>query len=238
MTSKGLNYLLLSLLLGSHPAISGTTGSLIETSDCSNARDNFYFGAGIGGTLNHHNYSLVNTDTGLVLNLKPRHNRLIGNVFAGYGYTTNNNLYLGGELGTNFPRRTTRFTRPGVSLTSQTFTDYLSIQDQVSWDVLLGYRLRPYFLAYARLGMAYSSIHFHQDAVINAPRFDSSSNQLGGRLGGGINVNLTSNFSMGVDYTYMDYQILPVLYPGYTIDSNSKSNTQYVAFSVIYTLPC
>ena len=232
MTSKIFKITGLVFLLNSGSAFSGT----METQSASyhNAKENFYFGVGLGSAFDTHYFSILNTNSGASVQINSSHSHALVNLLAGYGFTAYNRFYLGGELGTNFPRRTTNFNRQGVSPTSPIVTNYLSLQDYVTGDVLPGFRFNN-FLIYGRLGLAYSHLGFYQDATMTTPIFEDSSNQLSERLGLGINYAVTPSFSLSVDYTYMDYQAWDIFFPRVPVVSKSKPCTNYVGLSLIYS---
>lgn len=199
------------------------------------SREGLYFGAGVGDSFNRFNFRVFNTVTGFEEIFYPRRDRVMATVFGGYASTAKNGFYLAGEVGTDFPKRKARVIRQGVQLTSTEFVDHLSVQDYVTADILPGYRINQRFLAYGRIGAAYSHLKFTQDATFTAPRFLNSYTIPSTRLGAGVNVGVTPQISVGVDYIYMGYQPLNALFSnGFTILFNSLVRTNYVGVSAMY----
>ncbi len=200
-------------------------------------KNGIYLGAGGGESFNNYVFSTTNTVTNTIANTKPSNNTFLGNIFAGYGLTTDENLYFGGELGTNFPQREASTTHPGVTLTGQTFTNHVFVQDYLTGDLLPGYRMDSKLLLYARLGLSYAHLQLTQDAnsAAGTPSFSSNANKIGGRVGVGASYPLTKNLGVGADYFYAAYPAFSTNWPAYNIHFEQKPHTNYFGASLIYT---
>lgn len=200
-------------------------------------RDNFYLGAGAGVAVDYWSLTVTDTSTGTNQITHSTGNNIIGNVFAGYGYTACNHFYLGGELGSNFPKRNTSLTRAGIISTSNSFIDHLFVQDYVTADVLPGYRFNDKLLAYGRVGATYSHLSFLQgsNSTAGSDSFSSSSNKVGGRLGVGANCSLTKHLGAGLDYFYTYYPSVTSDWGQQNLQFKEKPHTSYLGLSVIYS---
>lgn len=230
-----MNYRL-GLVLGmiAMPVFADTMSRPVEP--ISIAKDGLYVGIGAGAAFDEFKFSTFGTTNGILRTVNTNTSSPIGNIFAGYGATFNNNFYVGAELGTDFPSRNSDFPRLNASI-SGTSIDHLTTRDYISWDVLSGIRVNSKFLIYGRLGVAYSKLIFNQDAnpSMSVPAFRNQFNQLSGRLGTGINYQAYKHFSVGVDYIYMDYQVFTGSYPGFKAEFREADSTNYVGFSIMYT---
>jgi outer membrane immunogenic protein len=202
-------------------------------------RNGIYGGAGIGAAFDHYDLTTSNIATGFTVNSNANKTNLIGNAFIGYGYTADNCFYLGGELGTNFPKRSITINgRPGVVITPATFNDTLRIQDYVTGDLLPGYRIDTSWLVYGRVGITYSRLSVNQDANVSAgtPSFSDGTMRVGGRLGAGINYSLSNNLGLGVDYYYTFYQSKSTNWSTFLLNFNQKPYTNFVGLSLFYSI--
>lgn len=224
--------------LSCNMAFCGTMGPVVSSAN-NDIKEGLYLGAGVGGSFSNYKLTASNYLTNLSVSKTSSNSNVVGNVFGGYGYTANNSLYLGGEIGTNFPRRsTTIHGRPGVSNTSTTYTDHLYIQDYVTLDVLPGYRIQPNWLAYARLGISFGQLKLYQPFTVanGVESFEASKNVVGGRFGVGVSYAVSEHFGASIDYYYSDYQKFNSTWPRYTINFNNTSSSNYVGVSVVYTV--
>lgn len=181
MFIKSKKMIIATFFLVSNAGFSGTMDA--EVPDYLDAKEGLYLGAGVGGSFNNYKLTATNLATGVDVNSKVNNRAVIGDVFIGYGYTTVNSFYLGGEVGTNFPRRSATInSRPGVVVTSTTFTDTLQIRDYVTLDLLPGYRVMPYWLLYGRAGIIFGQLKLDQPAnsAAGVPSFTASNNSVGG----------------------------------------------------------
>lgn len=196
----------------------------------------FYLGAGFGESFNHYDFIVKNNLTGVTVNHTPDKNVTLVNVFAGYGVVFPACFYLGTEIGTNFPRRSITTTRPGVSLTSLTFIDYLRIRDYVTGDILPGYQINPCLVAYGRAGVTYSELTINQpdNPVAPGTRFNPSEKQWGGRFGAGIRYSLTNNFGISGDYIFTAYQQLKSDFTIFHATYSLKAHSNFIGLSLYY----
>lgn len=212
--------------------------SLCAVNGFAQERDNLYLGAGTDITFNQFSITANSTVTGFTVSKDPTSTDLIGKIFAGYGYTAKNNLYLGGELGTNFPRRSASTQRPGVSLTAFTFTDHLYVQDYLTGDILPGYRIHPDWLVYTRFGVSYAHLKLNQSAnsAAGTPEFNASDNKFGGRIGLGINYAMTKHLGAALDYYYTSYQDLSATWTAFNTHFKYQPKTNFVGLSINYSI--
>lgn len=144
-------------------------------------------------------------------------------------------FFLAGELGSYFPRRSVKVTRPGVTITPATFQDRISVQDYLTGDLLLGVRPKDCFVIYMRGGATWANLKLHQFANSSAPSFDGSQNRAGGRIGVGINYGVTRHFGLGLDYIFTSYQNMKSTWPEFSILFTEKVKSHYIGLSGIYS---
>lgn len=208
-------------------------GVLLTLNSHASSRDGIYFGAGVGGIQDNYDFTVNNAKTGSFKSIKDNTNGL-GNLFLGYGNTTDAGFYVAGELGTYFPRRSTTINThvPGVA----NFSDQLHAQDYAVLDILPGYRFNEVWLAYGRAGLSYSSLSVDQAATANFPALSNSENKIGGRIGAGINFAWNSNWGFGVDYTHTIYAEMNSRYFAYNTYLSQKLASNYIGISAFYTI--
>ncbi len=148
-------------------------------------------------------------------------------------------LYLGGELGTNFPGRSTSIAdRPGVVIADgNIYRNTLTVQDYITIDALPGYRINGNWLAYARVGAAFADFQFYQDSRSVAPSevLSSSATRFGGRFGVGSTYAFNQYLSLSVDYFYGEYKKYSTFIPKYNIGYESTGIYNYAGMSLTYT---
>lgn len=211
-------------------------GILFASFSEADSKDRLYVGAGTGKIIDNYDHTTRHTVTGFSVNNHPKSNTAIGTIFTGYGHTFANRSYLGVELGTDFPKRSTCFNRPSVTFPDITFRNCLSIENYLSGDVLPGFRIHRNVLVYGRLGMMYS--HFSEvdeNITFSTPRPAMNINQWGTRFGLGINVAITPHFSLGGDYIYTAYPTLNTTLSDFNSQFIQKTDAQYGGISLVYT---
>lgn len=231
-------FMLTVLCLSAHSGFSGTMGPLAIAKDF-DAKNGLYLGAGVAGSFDHYQLKASNVVTGLSTTNTKNSSHVIGNAFIGYGYTAPNLFYLAGEVGTNFPERTTTIPdRHGVTLTPYTFSDKLQTQDYVTLDMVPGFRVKPNWLLYGRAGIAFSKLSLNQapNAAAGTVGFNASQNKVGGRFGAGVTYALTQHFAASVDYYYSVYQTASMNWPIYNIHFKSTPNSNFIGASIAYTI--
>lgn len=213
-------------------------GLILSSSACCMSRDGIYAGIGLGGVSDQFDLTTRNTATGYTITSPTSSaSSFLGSVFVGYGTTLVSGLYLAGELGTDYPRRqTTINNRPGVTLTNYTFSNALRVQDYVTFDGLVGYRVNESWLAYARLGLSYSNLSLYQPAIPITPAFNFSDSAIAGRIGAGINYGFSQNLGFGLDYIYMTYQENNAYAWAYNTSYKQQVSSNYVGISIFYTI--
>ena len=201
-------------------------------------RDYLYLGAGVGPSFNNYSFTVKDIPTGLSITSYPSNISWIGNIFLGYGYTFTNCFYLAGELGTNFPNRTTSVTRSGV-INALQYQDQLGLQDYITLDLLPGYRgFDPSLLVYGRIGASFSRMTISQNASGTDQSFSASyGTTAGGRIGIGATYSLTLNLGLSADYYFAAY---PTLWVNQTLNSGSSQYKQqphvnYLGLSLLYS---
>jgi len=199
-------------------------------------RDGVYAGLGVGACFTHTSNTVQNVKTKFKVNSKGNSTDAIGSAFIGYGYTFNCKLYLAGELGTYFPKRSIEITRPGAAFTNLKFTDRVSVQDWLTGDILLGFRPYCPLLVYLRGGISYSNIKFHIDAnpLAPTPDFNSSKQRAGGRVGLGVNYPIWKGLGIGVDYIYTKYAKFTTSWSRFDVKYKSVLHSNYVGVSLFY----
>ena len=231
------------LLLTASTGFCGTMGALV--SEEHSAKDGFYLGAGVGTSFNNYNFHALNYSTGTTYSgvnntTKNNNTNIIGNVFFGYGYTAPNSFYLGLEAGTNFPGRSTNISnRPGVSIIGNNiYSDTLTTQDNITLDILPGFRPNQNWLIYGRAGLAIAELEWHHDAnpTANVEVFNARASKVGGRFGAGITYTLSHHLSASVDYYYSMYQKFTATVPKYTTSNQSTGTYNFVGASITYTV--
>ncbi len=201
-----------------------------------NTRDGFYVGAGIGMSADEYELTTTNLTSGLSIKNNADDTNAIGDIFAGFGYTTASSFFWGGEIGTYFPSRSiTVKNRPDLTFPNTGVNDTLKIQDYLTLDLLPGYAISQNVLVYGRAGITYSSLSLSQAASGVIPSFNYSENKWGGRFGVGVNFSFNNNFGVGLDYFYTTYQNMNTTAPVNTrFTTNASSN--YLGISILYTI--
>ncbi len=221
----------------SHSVFSGTMGP--EINENFNPKNGLYIGAGVGTFFNDYTLHTVDIPTGFNATTRQNNANVIGNLFLGLGCTAVNSLYLGGEIGTNFPGRSANiYNTPSVSIGGgNIFSNTLNVQDYITIDVLPGYRLTGNWLAYARIGAAFADFHFSQDAnpVANTVVINKRSTQFGGRFGVGSTYAFNKYLSLSADYFYAEYTTYAAFIPEWNIDFKNNGKYNYVGLSLTYT---
>lgn len=202
-----------------------------------NTRDGFYVGAGIGMSADEYELTTTNLTSGLAIKNNANNTNVIGDIFAGFGYTTASSFFWGGEIGTYFPSRSiTVENRPDLTFPSIGVSDTLKIQDYLTLDLLPGYAVSQNVLVYGRAGLAYSSLSLKQPARGVVPNFNTSENKWGGRFGVGANFAFNRNFGVGIDYFYTTYQDLNVLTSPFNTRFTTKASSNFLGISILYTV--
>lgn len=212
---------------------------VLNTQAVTYPKEGVYLGAGIGASFN--DYQLQSTD---VINnnsntLTSDDTSALGNVFLGYGHTFNNVWYLGGEANIYFPNQTVNFNnRPSVNDPAFHFNDQFSVDDNITVDLLPGYRVTPTDLLYARVGMDFRDVTMNQQATINpgTESFSNSANQIGERFGVGLTHALSEHFAASVDYFYTYFPRFGSYWTDETIQFDMTSHSNYVGLSLAYTV--
>jgi outer membrane immunogenic protein len=200
-------------------------------------RESFYVGIGLEDSSNHFDLTTKNSTTSLSVERSKNRNKVQGSVFLGYGYTTPCLLYLAAEVGSYFPHRFTKISRPGVTLAPFTYVDCLSIQDYLTGDLLFGYRPWKFFLLYLRGGVSCAQMQIYQfrNEAANVPVFKAHQIKAGGRIGAGLNFGLTRHVGLGLDYFFTQYQKLEPFWAQYTIQFSEKIHSHLFGISAIYS---
>jgi len=202
-----------------------------------NTRDGFYVGAGLGMSADQFELNTTNLTTGLSINNNADNTNVIGNIFAGFGYTTASSYFWGAEIGTYFPSRpVTINNRPDLTFPSIGVSDTLKIQDYVTLDLLPGYAVSQNILVYGRIGLTYSSLDLSQAATGPIPGFSTDENKWGGRFGIGANFAFNNNFGIGVDYFYTTYQNFNVTTAPFNTRFTPKASSNFLGISILYTI--
>jgi outer membrane immunogenic protein len=215
-------------------SFSGTMGSLIEPN---NPKEHLYAGVGVGGTFNNDHLETKNVVFGNTVSARSNNNQWIGNLFIGYGHTFINSLFLGTEANTYFPHRTENFYSPGVTVIGPIYQDQYAIINYLGLDLLPGYRINPDLLVYLRGGLSFRDASINQpENTPNSPSYFNSGNSVGGRFGAGITYAFNRHIAASVDYYYSYFPTFSSNWPLFDLQYNFKSNSNYVGFSLLYTI--
>lgn len=202
-------------------------------------RHGFHAGIGVGGALNRFQLTAERTTNQYTERKVDVSFSVLVNAFAGYGYTLGNRLFLGAEAGISFPKRSGEVIRQGVVFTGGSYTDHLSVQDVLSGDLLLGYRLKNRSLLYLRGGGSWSRIHIDQDATPSIPNsaFSDNGYKLGARVGLGLFYHLTDRLGISLDHVFTGYQAHTPLWKEFDLQFNQKVSSNYLLLSAIVQFP-
>ena len=185
-------------------------------------RHGFHAGIGVTGALNRFQLTAERT-TNQYMEQKVDHSfSVVGNVFAGYGYTLGQRLFFGAEAGISIPKRTGEVVRQGVVFTGGSYTDHLSVQDVLTGDLLLGYRLINRSLFYLRGGGSWAKIHLDQDPTPSIPNssFSDTGYKLGARIGLGLFYHLTDRLGIRIDHVFSGYPAHTPLWKEFDLQFN------------------
>lgn len=205
-------------------------------------REGIYIGAGCGATFDHFEYKATNLQTSNVVKKSINKSHCLGMAFLGYGHTfdfCNSNFFIGGEIGTSFPKRFVTIHRQGATFTNQTFVNHMSVQEYMNIDLMPGYRLLNKMLFYVRAGTSYAKLKLSQDAnaSANLSALHKKSNKWGLRLGLGLNYEFFDWLGIGIDYIYTGYQKISTVRSSTNTKHAQKTHTQYVGISIIFNFP-
>lgn len=200
-----------------------------------NTRDGFYAGAGLGSTTDELELKTTHFSPDYTFHNTIEHDNIVGNIFAGYGYTTPNSLFVGGELGTNFPKRSlTAIGLPSGLGPYYTVTNTLYVQDYITIDILPGYVVNQNLLLYGRAGLSYGSLSLRQLPRYGLAGVTKSNNALGGRFGLGANYDLNNQWGIALDYDYTLYQKIDMYTYPYATEYSTKTTSNFFGISVLY----
>lgn len=202
-------------------------------------RQGFHAGIGVSGAFNRFQLTAERTTNQYMEQKVGRSFSILGNVFAGYGYTHGQRFYIGAEAGISIPRRMGEVIRQGVVFTGGTYTDHLSVQDLLTGDLLLGYRLINRSLFYLKGGVSQARIRIDQDPTPSIPNssFSDSDYKLGARIGLGLYYHLTDRLGLSIDHIYTVYQQHTPLWEEYNLQFNQKVSSNIIVLSAILKFP-
>jgi opacity protein-like surface antigen len=199
-------------------------------------RHGFHAGIGVTGAVNRFQLTAERTTNQYTEQKVDRSFSVLGNVFAGYGYTIGQRLFFGAEAGISIPKRTGEVIRQGVVFTGGSYTDHLSVRDVLTGDLLLGYRLINRSLFYLRAGGSWARIHIDQDPTPSIPNssFSDSAYKFGARMGIGLYYHLTDRLGISIDHTFTVYQPHTPLWKEYDLQFNHKVSSNFLMLSAIF----
>jgi outer membrane immunogenic protein len=201
-----------------------------------NSRDGFYAGAGIGMSADTYEQTTTNLTTGLWIQNNANNTNVIGDIFAGFGYTTPSAYFIGGEIGTYFPSRSiTIDSRPDLTFPTIGVSNTLKIQDYITLDFLPGYAISQNILVYGRAGVSYSSLTLNQATTRLTPSFSHDENKWGGRVGVGANFAFNNQFGVGLDYIYTTYQDINTYTGPFNTSFKASPSSNFLGVSILYT---
>lgn len=183
------------------------------------------------------NFELVvkNTVSQLTIDTSTTASCLLGNLFFGYGHTTLKGVYIGGEIGTCFPKKKATIHRYGVVYTGDVYTNRMSVRDIITGDMQFGYRTSERVLVAIRAGAVFSQISLSQDVTpsIANSAFSDSAYRFGARVGTRLNYSLSQRLSLGVDYVYSHYGNTEFMWDTFSIEFTKKVKSNYAALSTV-----
>ena len=202
-----------------------------------NTRDGFYLGAGLGVSSDTYDLKASNLTIPYTVVTYANQTHILGNLFVGGGYTLDNNVFLGGELGTRFPNRQVSVSGlSGISSLYPIYSNTLSVSDYITIDALPGFAINPSLLIYGRAGLSYSELTLKQPIVGSRHGFNINENRWGGRIGVGSNVAINNNLGIAIDYYYSFYQSMNIYSPVFNTHFLPKANSQWLGLSVLYSI--
>lgn len=193
-------------------------------------REGFYCGLGFADSIDFYSQKVSG---GTTVKVSKNLDHLVGSLFVGFGHTLCN-FYIGGEVGTYFPKRSITAERQGAVFQNSTFLTTTSVEDYVTGDLLLGFRPNEVLLCYLRGGAAYSRLSFFQftNELESVPSRDRKKTDAAWRAGIGLNYSITPHFGIGLDYIFTSYPTL-----NFTTSSTAKfkikSSSNYIGVSAI-----
>ncbi|HBB52451.1 MAG TPA: hypothetical protein DCZ80_00940 [Legionellales bacterium] len=227
----------LSLLaMSSSLAFAGTMGPVVMVPTM---KEGFYAGAGIGGAMYNDKISGLNPSNSAQVEKSFNNNSALASIFAGVGQTYFDKYYLGAEANSYFPsHRVVWQDRPGVSVTQYTYEDQFQIQNYVNLDLLPGYRIRPEWLVYGRVGISFSNIVLNQEpnTAADVSMYSSNTTATGGRFGGGLAYQITEHVGAGIDYYYAYNPTSNHSFNDKNTVVSINSHLNYIGYSLFYTV--
>lgn len=217
-------------------------GNVVNAQQSSGAdrfiRNGFHAGIRMVGAFNRFQLSAERTTNQYMEQKVDRSFSVLGNVFAGYGRTHGQRFFFGAEAGISIPKRTGEVIRQGVVFTGGSYTDHLSVQEVLTGDLLLGYRLINRSLFYLRAGGSWARIHIDQDPTPSIPNssFSDSAYKLGARMGIGLYYHLTDRLGISIDHTFTVYKPHTPLWKEYDLQFNHKVSSNFLMLSAIVQL--
>ena len=202
-------------------------------------KEGIYVGLGGGAAFDYGKLTAVNVVNGFTEHRTLSTTHAVGNFLIGYGHTFKECFFVSLEGGTYFPSRSHAVERPGVLITTSTFTNKLKIQDYVTVDILPGFRLTKELLLFFRGGFTVAGISLTQDknAAAGVPAFKESVTECGARVGVGANYGFFCNWSVGVDYFHTFYPKITAVLTGFSSTVSTKPNSDFIGISLQYNFP-
>jgi outer membrane immunogenic protein len=169
---------------------------LVATSTVALAEGAPYVGVNVG--LNNNTSNFKNT-AGNTSHLNS--SGVTGGLFAGYGATVSQNIYLGGEAFLN-----------GGSMSSSTKTTSLGITDKLKTtysygvDFIPGYKVTDTTMVYAKAGLVRTRFKLTQNPTPTSTGQGTAENTVtGGQLGLGLQTDLTKNVGVRGEFVHTSY---------------------------------
>lgn len=183
-------------------------------------------------------FHLISIVTGNEFNKETKTSQLLGNIALGYGKEWCSGFYLGTEIGTFLNKNEASVTRGGVLITNQFFRNHFTLHDYLTIDVLPGYEFNRKFIIYGRAGVtgAHRTIELDENERAGTAGFKFSSNEIGTRVGVGIDYKFCSGFSLGADYIHSTYPRFSIIPPSLS-NHSIKTNSDMVGVHIRWNLP-
>jgi outer membrane immunogenic protein len=191
---------------------------LVTTSSVAFADGVPYVGADLG--LNSSSFSLKNS-AGNKTNLHS--SGVTGGLFAGYGVTVNQNIYLGGEAFVNTGSMST-----STKTTNTRTTDKLKTTYSYGLDFMPGYKFTESTMAYLKAGIVRTRFKLTQNAPTSNLSGSSENTVTGGQLGLGLQTDVSSNVAVRGEFLHTSYNSFTAF------GSKVKPTNNQVNFGLVY----
>lgn len=146
----------------------------------------------------------------------------LANIFAGYGATLTQTIYLGGEVFANMG------TGEAHDLTIVTDSTTLKVKNKYSYGVSIipGLMVSDQTMIFARMGVV--KTHFNTKQTSTTTTATNETSAMGGQLGLGVETALNQNLSVRAEYDYTSYRAFTAL------NTRIKPNSNQLLVGLVY----